>query len=395
MNILQVYQIFNPEAASGAAKVAYYISKELARKGHNVIYYASDIKDKDRKLLGSTKAIVDGITVQHFRTVCTFLAKRLKIYITPSLIRQDEKFFKKINVIHLHGYRSFQNIIIHHYAKKYGIPYVLQAHGSLPRINAWQALKWLYDILFGYQLLRDAAKVIALSRVEAEQYRAMGVPEEKIVIIPNGIDISEYAELPPKGVFKKKFSIPEDRKIILYLGRIHKIKGIDILIKAYAYLRNQMNFRDVVLVIVGPDDGYLNEAKRLAQALGVSDSVLFTGPLYGEDKLAAYVDSEVYVLPSRYEIWGMTVLEAYACGKPVVASEVGGLKDLVKVGETGLLFEPGNVKQLAEGIFNILSNYDNMAKEMGLRGKNFVKENFTIERVIEKLEKLYKKIVEK
>jgi glycosyltransferase involved in cell wall biosynthesis len=395
MNILQVYQIFNPEAASGAAKVAYYISKELARKGHNVIYYASDIKDKDRKLLGSTKAIVDGITVQHFRTVCTFLAKRLKIYITPSLIRQDEKFFKKINVIHLHGYRSFQNIIIHHYAKKYGIPYVLQAHGSLPRINAWQALKWLYDILFGYQLLRDAAKVIALSRVEAEQYRAMGVPEEKIVIIPNGIDISEYAELPPKGVFKKKFSIPEDRKIILYLGRIHKIKGIDILIKAYAYMRNKMNLRDIVLVIAGPDDGYLNEAKRLAQALDVSNHVLFTGPLYGEDKMAAYIDSEVYVLPSRYETFPMTILEAYACEKPVVASEVGGLKDLVKVGETGLLFEPGNVKQLAEGIFNILSNYDNMAKEMGLRGKNFVKENFTIERVIEKLEKLYKKIVEK
>jgi glycosyltransferase involved in cell wall biosynthesis len=252
----------------------------------------------------------------------------------------------------------------------------------------------IYDIFFGYQLLRDAAKVIALNHVEAEQYRAMGVPEEKIAIIPNGIDLSEYVNLPPKGAFKKKFNIPEDRKIILYLGRIHKIKGIDILIKAYAYMRNKMNLRDIVLVIAGPDDGYLNEAKRLAQALDVSNHVLFTGPLYGEDKMAAYIDSEVYVLPSRYETFPMAILEAYACGKPVVASEVGGLRDLVKNGETGLLFKPEDVKQLAERISNIL-NDDKMAEEMGLRGRNFVEEDFTIEKIIEKLEKLYEEVVEK
>jgi glycosyltransferase involved in cell wall biosynthesis len=115
--------------------------------------------------------------------------------------------------------------------------------------------------------------------------------------------------------------------------------------------------------------------------------------LYGEDKLAAYVDSEVYVLPSRYEIWGMTVLEAYACGKPVVASKVGGLKDLVKDGETGLLFEPGNVEQLAKSIFNLLNGND-IAKKMGLKGKNFVRESFTIEKVVERLEKVYEEVVE-
>jgi glycosyltransferase involved in cell wall biosynthesis len=148
------------------------------------------------------------------------------------------------------------------------------------------------------------------------------------------------------------------------------------------------------LVIAGPDDGYLNEAKRLAQALDVSNHVLFTGPLYGEDKMAAYIDSEVYVLPSRYETFPMAILEAYACGKPVVASEVGGLRDLVKNGETGLLFKPEDVKQLAERISNIL-NDDKMAEEMGLRGRNFVEEDFTIEKIIEKLEKLYEEVVEK
>jgi glycosyltransferase involved in cell wall biosynthesis len=153
-----------------------------------------------------------------------------------------------------------------------------------------------------------------------------------------------------------------------------------------------MHYEDALLVIAGPDDGYLKEAKSLTSAMGISKHVLFTGPLYGQDKLEAYVDSDVVVLPSRYETFPMTVLEAYACGKPVIASEVGRLKDLVINGETGLLFEPGNVKWLTRSIFN-LTNGNDVAKETGLKGKNFVRENFTVEKVVERLEKVYEKVV--
>jgi len=118
---------------------------------------------------------------------------------------------------------------------------------------------------------------------------------------------------------------------------------------------------------------------------------LITGPLYGEDKLEAYVDADVYVLPSRYEIWGMTVLEAYACGKPVIASKIDGLKNLVKNGATGLLFDPRNIRELANSILYLVNN-DYKAREIGLRGKQFVKENFTIEKVADKLEQLYREL---
>jgi glycosyltransferase involved in cell wall biosynthesis len=387
MNILQVYQVFNPEVASGAAKVAYDIARLLVKKGHKVIFYASDMKDwLTRGVHGDS--VVDGVVARRFKTLWPVLSSKFKIYFTPQLgvISGDE--IQEFDVIHLHGYISFQSIVISHYARKYGVPYVLQAHGSLPKIGSWRRLKWLYDVLFGCRLLRNASKVIALSRFEAEQYRRMGVPEEKIAIIPNGIDLSEYAVLPPKGAFKRKFGIPEEKKIILYLGRIHKIKGIDFLVKAYSYLINDVGFKDALLVIAGPDDGYLKEVKSLTSAMGISKHVLFTGPLYGQDKLEAYVDSEFCVLPSRYETFPMTVLEAYACGKPVIASEVGGLKDLIINEETGLLFEPGNVKWLTRSIFN-LTNGNDVAKEMGLKGKNFVRENFTIEKVVEKLEKVY------
>jgi glycosyltransferase involved in cell wall biosynthesis len=392
MKILQVTPYFPPAYAfGGPVKVAYQISRELIKRGHEVVVYTTNAKDFGSRLETDSSNIIEGMRVHRFRNLSLTLVKKLKLFITPQLALFARKEVKKFNIVHLHEYRTFQNIVIHHYARRYDVSYVLQAHGSIPRIGK-KELKWIYDIFFGYRLLRDASKVIALSRVEAEQYRSMGVPEEKIVILPNGIDLSEYAELPPKGSFKKKFNIPEDRKIILYLGRIHKIKGIDFLIKAYSHLKNKINFKDVVLVIAGPDDGYLSEIKHLAQASSVSNSILFVGPLYGEDKLAAYVDSEVYVLPSRYETFPMTILEAYACGKPIVASKVGGLKDLVKDEETGLLFEPGNVEQLAKSIFNLLNGND-VAKEMGLRGKNFIRENLTVEKVVERLEKVYEEVV--
>ncbi|MEM3713421.1 MAG: glycosyltransferase [Nitrososphaeria archaeon] len=356
MRILQIIPYFPPAYAfGGPVKVAYQISKELINRGHEVVVYTTDAKDFHSRLKMSSDNI-KGIKVQYFRNISLTLARKLKLFITPQLISFERKEVKKFDVIHLHEYRTFQNIVICHHAREYGVPYILQAHGSLPRIGSWKKLKLIYDIFFGYKLLKNSSKVVALSRFEAEQYKAMGVPDEKIAIIPNGIDLSEYTNLPPKGFFKNKYNIPEEKKIILYLGRINKTKGIDFLIKAYAYLTKGIGHKDTILVIVGPDDGYLNEAKALTKTLSTEDSVMFTGPLYSRDKLGAYIDAEFYVLPSRYETFPMAVLEAYACAKPVVASNLGGLKNLVLNGKTGLLFETGNFKQLAQNMLYLLND---------------------------------------
>ena len=383
MKVLQVISSWQ----GGDIRVAFDISRELRYKGHEVMIYATNLVNEDKGL-----GIISG-RVLKFNVLFPKIAKKIKFYITPQMILWAKKT-NHFDIIHFHGYRTFQNLVVYYYLKKYDVPYVLQAHGSLPRIMAKKRLKWIYDTFFGYGLLRDASRVIALNIVEAEQYKAMGVPEEKITIIPNGIDLSEYAVMPAKGCFKKKFGIPDDKKVILYLGRIHKTKGIDFLVKAYAYLINEMKIKNVTLAIAGPDDGYLREIKELTNTLGISKHVLFTGPLYGRDKLEAYVDSEFCVLPSRYETFPMTVLEAYASGRSVIASEVGGLKDLIMNGETGLLFEPGNIKQLAESMLNLVNDSD-LAERMGLKGKELVEENFAIERVVNKLEKVYEEVVER
>jgi glycosyltransferase involved in cell wall biosynthesis len=118
---------------------------------------------------------------------------------------------------------------------------------------------------------------------------------------------------------------------------------------------------------------------------------MFVEPLYGRDKLAAYVDSDLCVLPSRYETFPMALLEVYACGKLIVASNVGGLKELIVDGETGLLFEAGDFKQMAEKMIYLLNN-DDKAVEIGMKARGLVEERYSIDRVVDNLEELYMEI---
>jgi len=390
MKILQVIPYFPPAYAfGGPVKVAYQISRELIKRGHEVVVYTTDAKDFDSRLEVDSSIPVEGMRVHRFRNLSSTLVKKLKLFITPQLVSFAREEVKNFDIIHLHEYTTFQNIVIHYYARKYNVPYVLQAHGSLLRIGAWQKLKWVYDILFGYRLLRDASRVIALTQVETDQYRRMCVSEEKIAIIPNGIDLSEYAELPPKGSFKKKFNIPENRKIILYLGRIHKTKGIDLLIKAYAYLKNEMKDRDTILVIAGPDDGYLSEARNLANSLGLYNSVMFTGFISNEDKLKALVDTEMFVTPSFYG-FPMTFLEACAVGTPIVTTSLGDTLEWID-GNAGYIAQP-TPSDLAEAIYRIISD-NRLRRRFSKNCIEIVKSEFSIEKVVERLEKVYEEVV--
>jgi glycosyltransferase involved in cell wall biosynthesis len=219
----------------------------------------------------------------------------------------------------------------------------------------------------------------------------MGVPEEKIAIIPNGIDLSEYAVLPPKGAFKRKFGIPEEKKIILYLGRIHKIKGIDFLIKAYAHLINDMHYKDALLVIAGPDDGFLNEAKALANVLGVHGLIVFTGFISNKDKLKALVDADVFVTPSFYG-FPVTFLEACAVGTPIVTTDLGDVLEWIDR-NIGYVTKP-TPRDLAEAMHRIISG-DELRRSFSKNCIEIVKSEFSIEKVVERLEKVYEEVVKK
>jgi glycosyltransferase involved in cell wall biosynthesis len=387
MKILQVISTFYPAFSfGGPAKAAYEISKGLARKGHDVEVFTTNAYDQTRNFDPKLKKqTLDNFEVNYFNN----LLRSGNIFVSYEIVAALRKKLRAFDIVHTHFGRQIHDVVAGYYGLKHGIPYVLQPRGDLPRIMSKQRLKLIYDSFFGHNLLRNASKVIALSQTETEQFRDIGVSESKIAVIPNGVDLSEYANLPSKGLFRKKFSLEKDEKIVLYVGRIHRIKGIDILLKAFA---NATRFNDAKLAIVGPDDGYLSNCRDIVKQLDIENRILFTGALFGSNKLEAYVDSNVLVLPSTYEIFGNVILESYACSKPVIASRVGGLQELVFQDETGLLFKPGAVKELSAAISTLLGN-DEICASMGLRARKVVEEKFSLEKTIEMLETTYEAIL--
>ena len=380
MKILQVLAFFSP-VHGGSAMVPYHLSKELAKRGHDVTIYASDYKIS-REWVEELRQL--GARVFCFRAFTSVA----KFYLTPGLVNVAKNNIKNFDIIHLHNYRSFQNIIVCHNARKYDVPYILQAHGSLPSNLSRQKLKYFYDFLWGKKLLHNTAKVIAVTKKEVEQYRDFDLPINKIEIIPNGINLSDFEQLPEPGIFRRKYNLAGDEKIILFLGRIDKTKGIDLLVKAFAKVLEKLSL--VKLVIAGPDDGYLTSLKKLIVDLRINNKVLFTGPLYGEDKLKAYVDADVYVLPSAYEIFGITVLEALACGTAVILTDRCGIADIID-GQGGFVVSYDE-KQLSKSILRILSD-EKMRQELGEKGKLLVCKKFNWKNIAEQAENIYKCIV--
>lgn len=265
MKILQVVPYFYPaEAYGGPVPVTGHVTKELVQRGHEVTVYTTDTMD------GSTRQKaryleIGGVKVHYFRNLSNSLAWH-RLFFAPGMVPHLRKKIKTFDVIHLQDYRTFQNIVVHHYAKKNGIPYVLQAHGSVGAFFQKGFLKRTYDTIWGHKILRDASKAIAVTKIEAEQLKNVGVSEDKIKIVPPGIDLSGFENLPQRGDFRNRYGLNSSQRIVLYLARIHKIKGPDLLVKAFTRLVGEVS--DTQLVVVGPDDGYLPALKKMVKRTG-------------------------------------------------------------------------------------------------------------------------------
>jgi glycosyltransferase involved in cell wall biosynthesis len=386
MKILQVIPCFSPHLLFGGSQtVVWNISKELAKRGHQVKVYSSNMINEWYSFPLPSFERVSGIEIYHFRNVSKLLSKTTRYILTPDILFNLRAEVKKLDIIHLHELRNFPQLITALYSVRAEKPFVIQAHGTL-LVSSHLMLKNMYDKTLLKYLFSKAEKIIAVNEFERKQLLSYGVPSGKIAIIPNAINLDEFFNLPQKGSFRMKYGLTGSDFVILYLGRIAKDKGADILIKAISGIRNRYN--NVKLVVAGPDDGFLPYVVKLVRKLNLQNITIFTGPLRGRDKLEAYVDADIYVLPSRYETFPMVVLEAYACAKPVIASRVGGVPQMVKHGTTGFLFESGNSEELGSYLAHLIENRS-LIKEMGSRGREFVIKNYSIGKVVDKLEKLY------
>ena len=390
MKILQLTPIFARSKFNGVKAVAYNLSKALVKKGHEVTVYTTDVDAGSSRLRDIQETTnMDGINVRYFKNVSNLLAFKHRLFLPIGIVSAIKNEVGSFDIIHSHDFRSFHNIIVHHYAKKYKIHYVVDAHGSTPRTSVkgkikW-LLRWLFDVIFGYRILRDASRCIAETKVGINEYKELGVKPDNLVSITPPFSIEEFSQRPPSGIFRRKYNIKE-KHIILFLGRINLIKGIDFLVESFYELIQDKN--DVILVIVGPDDGYKSTLEKLIDKLNLIDKVLFTGFLSGDDKLSALVDADMLVQTSRYEQGTGVPFEAVLCNTPIIVSKNTGSSENVSRIDAGYLVEFGNKKELKNTMQKILDDpTEAMIKTQ--KAKEYIITNLSMEKNVENYEKLY------
>lgn len=373
MKILQVFNFLSLPHGGGTVDIVYKLSRALVKRGHEVTVCIGDFK-LDQDYLKS----LENVNVKVYHSLLNMHG----LYIMPSIAKLDITDF---DVVHLHCYRSFQNAVICYKAKKYNVPYIIDAHGStVDLVGGKQVVRRLYDLVFGYKSLRNASRVIAETEVGVDEYKKLGVDLNKIVLMHPLLDTEEFTVLPPKGLFREKYDI-RSPFIVLFVGRIHWAKGIETLIEA-------VRFKDVCLVIVGQDDGFKATLKEMAIERGILNKVLFTGFLAGEEKLSALVDADVLVQPSKNEAGARPSLEAMLCDTPVIVTkDTGAGKEIARF-DGGYLVEYGNANELSNTIRHIKGNFDEV-QEKTQRAKEYIRANLSLDKQVGKYEELYGEVI--
>lgn len=361
------------------------IGKKRAR-GYGIYDYIS----RGKKKLNANPIYLEGIKVYYFKNLFELSAAKNSISLPIGMIIKIFKTHSDFDIIHLQDCRFIPNVFIVHFALKENIPYVFQPRYSYNTFYQKKFLKKIYDRCYGNKIFKNANKIIAQLPTEGIEFLKMGITKDRIDLIPNGMEVSEFEDLPEKGFFRRKYGINEDIKIILYLGRIDYIKGIDLLIESFYDV--QKIYRNVLLVIIGPDAGYLKKAQSQVNNLGLEEHVKFLGPIEGYEKKEAYIDANVFVLPSRHEGFSLAPLEAYLCGVPVITTDRCGTSEWMSKDFDYIV--SFNKVELTNAIIKSIMNFssDKFSKDEHKKRMNYLKKKFSWISICEQIEQIYHEI---
>ncbi len=401
MKTLLLTNEYPPNIYGGAGVHVDYLSRELAK-----------LMEVEVRCFGDQRNHVGNLEVRGFGTGLPEMTCAKALQSPLGAARRCVDFNGSgitADLVHCHTWYTHLGGIM---AKlNYGIPLVITVH-SLEPLRPWkrEQLGGGYDFSLWVEktALEMADAVIAVSEETRSDLRSLfNIPEERMTVIHNGIDLSEYtATKNPETL--RTLGVDPTRPYVLFVGRITRQKGIIHLVRAIRHMNPDFQ---IVLCAGAPDtpEIALEMQAAIAEARGIREEIVWIEKMVSRpEAIALYSGAEVFVCPSIYEPFGIINLEAMACGTPVVASAVGGIKEVVVDGETGFLVP---LKQMTESPFeatdpesfandlatkvNLLMADPVLASKMGAAGRKRAEELFSWDAIARKTERLYAKLLQR
>jgi glycosyltransferase involved in cell wall biosynthesis len=345
-----------------------------------------------------------GIERKYDVRVLNFLVRNITCYPALSLIRKPTALYwenlyalnvarvvEKYDVGLIHAHFAYPEGLVGLLAKRRtGKPLVVTVHGYdilvEPSIGYGIRLSLRLDSIVR-KVLKEADAVITASSATFNESNKIVGNTEKVYLIPNGVDIKRFNPSLDGSYLRRKWGISDHVKLVFTL-RAHEPKyGIEYLLRAASLLK-----RNDVIFVIGGDGSLRAYHEQLAVDLGISERTIFVGKISQKEVPYYYAMSDIVVVPSLQEAFGLVVSEALACGKPVIGTKVGGIPDQIIDGYNGFLVKPKDPKEIAEKILWLLEHPEE-AKQMGINGRKIVEEKFNSEKRIDRLIEVYEKVI--
>lgn len=354
MRVLHFALAYKSAPALGGPNYSVYrLCTELHRRGVEVDVIATNLISKEA-IAGpySTETHIEGVNVRYLVTkkLISMTKHSFGVYYIPelwSLLRRD---ISRYDILHFHGYRDYMTLVGAIQAMHFKVPYIIQPRGTMVTAGYNEVPKSAFDLVIGNRMLRRASRLVALSEREARHFTQKGVAPDQVSIVYNGLDTDDYQCPVDSRQFRDAHGITE-KYIIMYLGRIHQIKGVDHMVRAVAALRGEG--LDVCAVVVGPDEGFASVLQEIASEENFSHLYMLDA-VTGHEKTAALSAASVFVYASKVEEFGLSAFEAILCGTPVIVSQDTGCGGIFADLGVGRQVPYGNLEQMSSVIKNIL-----------------------------------------
>jgi glycosyltransferase involved in cell wall biosynthesis len=388
LRILHVVPYFEGAwAYGGIPRLATAMARGLARRGHRVTVCTTDAGDERTRWRGRRETDrARDLDVHVFPNVSNALAYHWQMFTPVGLSGFVRRTASSFDIAHLHACRNLPGILAARGLRRAGVPYVLSPNGTAPIIERRVLAKRVLDALGARRVLDEATRVVAVTDAERRQLLALGVTEDRIVIVPNPLDVREFEPPPDRGAFRDRHGLG-DQALVLFLGKLTPRKGVEVLVRAFA--RTQT--RGARLVIAGNDMGAGSSVAAAIDETGVAARVARVGLLRGRERLDAIAAADVVVYPSRDEVFGLVPLEALVAGTPVVVCSDSGCAEVIGRTGGGHLVPYGDAAVLAGAIDSVLGQAALWRVRAAAAGRR-ARELFGADEVCGQLEVVYREL---